>query len=318
MIIGYNFFNKDFHGVIFDTAIPTSEQDELTIGAGIYDQIFVSVDTAIDDKNVKPDKWNKKNIMNAKFKNDLEAGSLDADGYVITKIQIYRRKYLVDKDWILVGQFDYDKLYNTYSFIDRTVENQALYEYSIVPIAKEVIGDITTSEPIKVEYDGIYISDLENNYKMEMDLNFGDVTYNKNSSTITPLNSQFPIVIYGNQNYKSGNISFLSVTDDQVKSGGTELNGREERIHRDKIVNFLQKSGAKVIRNSNGEVMIIATNNIKTTPKEGFLLDIHSVGFDYTQLGDMDSPTLIKGGLVGSALKSNYTYDENGEIIWEM
>ena len=193
-----------------------------------------------------------------------------------------------------------------------------MYEYSIVPIAKEVIGDITTSDPIKAEYDGIYISDLENNYKMEMDLDFGDVVYNKNSSTITPLNSQFPIVIYGNQNYKSGNISFLSVTDDQVKSGGTKVNGREERLHRDKIVNFLQKSGAKVIRNSNGEVMIIATNNVKTTPKEGFLLDIHSVGFDYTQLGDMDSPTLIKGGLVGSALKSNYTYDENGDIIWEM
>ena len=97
MIIGYNFFNKDFHGMVWDTAIPTSEQDELTIGAGIYDQIFVSVDTTIADENVKPDKWNKKNIMNAKFQNDLEAGSLDADGYVITKIQIYRRKHLGGK-----------------------------------------------------------------------------------------------------------------------------------------------------------------------------------------------------------------------------
>lgn len=503
MIIGYNFFNKDFHGMIWDTAIPTSEQDELTMGAGIYDQIFVSVDTKIDngstgyedtdrfsvpypnmnlasdtkgflnknvaenlvstsvtspdsttikdgnetylkfikpanksqdwfraylirgtitpnfndvkvqpntdytfsaylkgtgthqiiayqdwttpknisktvsltddwalytftvktastipDKNVqffirsgtlnseinvkkpkieigsvatpwmpsesevtnaiKPDKWNKKNIMNAKFQNDLEAGSLDADGYVITKIQVYRRKYLLDKKWLLVGEFDFDRAYNTYSFIDRTVENDMTYEYSIVPIAKEVIGDITTSEPIKAEYDGVYISDLDNNYKMEIDLSLGEITYNKNSSTMNPINSKFPIVVYGNQNYKTSSVSFLSVTPEQIESGGGEISGRDERINRDGITNFLQKNGAKILRNSNGEVMIIAISNVKSTPKDGFLMDIHNVAFDYTQIGELENSALNNNGLVGSALKSNFTYDENGEIIWDI
>lgn len=318
MIIGYNFFNKDFHGIVFDTAIPTSEQDELTLGAGIYDQLFISVDTTINGDNVKPDKWYKKNIMNARFQNDLEAGSLDANGYNITSIQIYRRKHLTEKKWTLVGQFDYDLKFNTYSFIDRTVENKALYEYSIVPVAKEIIGDITVSRPIMAEYDGVYISDLQNNFKMDIDLALGDVTYNKNTSTIIPLNSNFPIVVSGNQRYKTGSLSFLSVTDDQISSGGSEIDGMAERIHRDNVTSFLQKSGAKIIRNSNGEVMIVATNNVKSTPKDGFLLDIHSIGFDYTQIGNIESSTLANSGLVGYALKSKYTYDENGEIVWEM
>lgn len=318
MIIGYNFFNKDFHGIVFDTAIPTSQQDELTIGAGIYDQLFISVDTTINSENVKPDKWYKKNIMNAKFENDLEAGSLDANGYNITNIQLYRRKYLVDKQWTLVGQFEFDRAYNTYSFIDRTAENKALYEYSIVPIAKEVIGDITTSSPILSEYDGIYISDLENNYKMDIDLSLESVSYNKNTSIINPLNSKFPIVVSGNQNYKTGSVSFLSVTDEQVQSGGSQVDGMAERVHRDNVTSFLQKNGAKIMRNSNGEVMVVATDSIKSTPKDGFLLDIHAIGFDYTQIGNIDSSTLMNNGLVGSALKSKYTYDENGEIIWDI
>ena len=315
MIIGYNYFGKSVDGILFDTAIPTSNLDEVIVGAGIYDEIFVSVDTTITNQNVKPDKWQLKTIMDAKFKNDIEAGSLDSDGHEITRIQIYRKESNED-NWLLMGQFDYDINYNVYSFLDRFPENGATYEYAIVPVAKDVIGDITVSEPVKAEYDGVFISDLYGNHRMEVDFELGAVTHNNNMSTMTPLNGRYPIVTQGNQDYVTGNLSFLPLTKEQVDSGGMTVNGRAERIYRNEVVQFLKSGGAKVIRNDNGEMMIVATHGVVTTSKNGGLVDISAVSFDFTEIGKFDYETMSKGGLIGSAGKSKYTFDENGNIEW--
>lgn len=318
MLIDYNFFGMNRDGVVFDTPIPTENLDEVTMGAGIYDEMYVTVDTSIGDKNEKPKKWMLKTIMNSKFQQDLEAGSLDSDGHVVTTIQIYRRKYLIDDDWLLVGQFNYDINYNVYSFVDRFTENGARYEYAIVPVAKDVIGDVTVSDVIDVDYDGVFLSDLQNNYKMEIDFEMGANSHNNNVSVSSPLNGKFPIVTQGNQDYKTGNISFLPLTQEQVVSGGMEINGIKERKYREQVLNFLKNGNSKVMRNDNGDVMIIATHNVQTTSKNGSLVDLSAISFDFIELGDFDFDTMSKTGLIGKAGKSKYTFDEFGNIVWAM
>lgn len=318
MIVGYNFFGRQMDGMVFDTPIPTAQLDEATIGAGIWDELYITVDTTVGAENVKPQNWKLKTIMNAKFQVDLEAGSLDSDGHEITTIQIYRRKFLTSEDWLLVGQFDYDLKYNVYSFVDRFTENGARYEYAIVPVAKDVIGDITVSEPIDVEYDGIFISDLQNNFKMEVDFEMGSTTHNTNVSTSIPLNGRFPIVTMGNQDYQSGNISFLPLTQTQVDNGGETVDGKAERAYRNQILGFLKNGRTKVIRNDNGEMLVIAAHDVQTTSKNGSLVDLSAISFNFTEVGGFDFNTMSKGGLIGQAGKSKYTFDENGDIIWAM
>lgn len=305
-------------GNVFDTPIPTSHLDELTMGAGIYDEVFVSVDTTIGEENVKPSKWQLKTIMNSKFENDLEAGSLDSDGHIITNIQIYRRKHLIDDDWTLVSSFPYDPDFNVYSFVDRFTENGAQYEYAIVPVAKDVIGDITVSEPVNVDYEGVFISDLQNNFKLEVDFEMGEVTHNNNMSTSAPLNGRFPIVTMGNQDYQTGSVTFLPLTQEQVDAGGMTIDGQKERRYREQILGFLKKGSAKVIRNDNGEVLIVATHGVQTASKNGSLIDLSAITFQFTQVGEFDYNTMSKGGLIGTAGKSKYTFDEDGNIIWAM
>ena len=305
-------------GTVFDTAIPTGGIDEVTLGAGIYDELFISLDTEIGSQNAKPTSWQLKTIMNAKFENDLEAGSLDSDGHVITSIQIYRRKYLRDDNWLLVGQFPYEPEYNVYSFVDRFTENGANYEYAIVPVAQDVIGDITVSEPIKVDYDGVFVSNLENNYRMDIDFELGEISYNKNMSTSSPLNGRFPIVTQGVQDYRTGDITFLPLSKAQMDAGGEKVDGRVERQYRNQVLSFLRSGGAKVIRDSNGEMMIVATHNITATSKNGNLIDLYAISFSFTELGEFDVETMSKGGLVGSAGKSKYSFDEFGNVIWLM
>ena len=142
VLIGYDFFGSR-NNLCFDTAIPTSQLDSVIINSGVYDELYISLDTAIAKTNNRPKGWFLKNIMHAKFENDLESGNLDADGHKITKIQIYRR-ILGDgaNDWVLVGEFEYKTDFNVYSFVDVTAESDRYYEYSIVPVAGEVILQI--------------------------------------------------------------------------------------------------------------------------------------------------------------------------------
>lgn len=318
MLIDYNFFGYKRDGNVFDTPIPTAFLDEVTMGAGIYDEMYITVDTDIGGKNERPEHWMLKTIMNSKFRNNLEAGSIDSKGHVVTTIQIYRRKHGLESEWLLVGQFPYDIDYNVYSFVDRFTENGAEYEYAIVPVARDVVGDVTVSEPIEVDYDGVFLSDLDKNYKMEIDYETSSISHNNNVSVSSPLNGRFPIVTQGNQDYQSGNISFLPLTQEQVDGGGIPVDGRTERKYREQVLNFLKNGNSKVMRNDNGELMIIATHNVQTTSKNGSLADLSSISFDFIQLGDFDYETMSKAGLIGKAGKSKYTFDDYGNIVWAM
>ena len=144
------------------------------------------------------------------------------------------------------------------------------------------------------------------------------ITYNKNFASFNPLNGEFPVVVYGNQNYRTGNVSFLPLSNEQIESGGMKINPRSEKEVRNSVTSFLNNGKAKVLRNANGDIMIIATNNIKSAVKSQYLPDIQSVSFDYTELGRVDSDTLVSNGLIGDVVKSNYTYDAYGDIVWDL
>lgn len=316
MIIGYNFFSKDFHGNVWDTAIPTSHIDEVIMGEGIYDDLFITVDTAHEKNTPIPDRWKLKTIMHSKFKGDLEGGSIGGGNHRVRNIQIYRRKHQTNEPWLLISQFPYDSNYNMYSFVDRFTENGAKYEYAIVPLSKDVMGEVTVSEPVQVDYEGVFITDLYNNYQLEVDFNLGQVTYNNNMSTSSPLNGRFPIVTYGNQDYRTGTVDFLPLSDEQKQSKGTKIDGKLERQYKENVLEFLKSPQAKVIRNDNGDMIVVATHGITTQSKNGNLIDLNAVSFSFTEVGKLDYNTMTKGGLIGEAGKSRYTFDERGNIVW--
>lgn len=316
MIIGYDFFRKDFHGNIWDTAIPTSNVDEVKIGAGVYDELYISVDTTIENVDERPTTWKIKNIMDAKFNGSLEAGTIGGEGHTVTTIQIYRRKVNGDNQWILIGEFPYDIDYNLYTFVDRLAENNAVYEYAIAPLANDMIGDLTISQTIKVNYEGVWISDLNNNFKLDFDLGIDTTDYNTNFSKQEPINGKYPVITFGSQNYKTGSMSFLPLSEQQATSGGKKIDGMLERQVRDSVVDFLTRPSAKVIRGDNGSLMVVATHNVAETPKEGALIDLADIKFSFTEVGEIDYETMRNGGLIGGALKSKYSFDDYGNIIW--
>ncbi|WP_289759880.1 hypothetical protein [Lactobacillus taiwanensis] len=318
MIIGVDYFGYDWNGTFYDTPIPTAGIDEVTMYEGLYDELFVSLDTTIDETPKRPEKWHIKTIMDAKFNNSLEAGTITGSEHIVNNIQVFRREYQnVDTNWKLIAQFPYEQKYNMYTIIDRFIENGKTYEYAIVPLAKDVMGDVTISEPIYAEFTGTYISDLDSNYEMNLDFKFGDMTHNKTSSVAVPLNSEFPIVTFGNQNYRTGNITFLPLTKEQELGMRTKISPKAELENRKRIIDFLNNGSVKVIRRDDGDVLVVATNDIKETPKSDAVDAISNVTFNFTEVGNLDYDTMEKSGLIAGAGKSIYTFDEFGEVVWD-
>lgn len=315
MIIGHSFYGLE--DVVWDTAIPTTQLDTMRMHEGIYDEVYMTLDTNIKDDGNR-EKWSLKTIMNSKFENDLEAGTIDGNGHVVTRLQLYRRLYSSTSDWVLIGDTDYTDEFNVYSFVDNTAENGKTYEYAIMPVANKIAGELNKSEPQKVEYEGVYISDTENNFRIELDFQQDTIQHNRNSALITPLNGKYPIAVFGKQDYRTSSLTFLPISQKQIDTGGTDINGRDERTVRDKVTSFLNNGKAKILRNDNGDVMIIASQNVQTNPKETYLPDIQSVKFDYAELGRINSSDLIRTGLVAEAVKSKYTYNEYGDVIWDI
>lgn len=318
LIIGLDFFGYGFDQQYFNTALPTSELDEVTIGAGMYDELFVSVDETMQaDQNI-PDDWTLMTVMDADFNNSLEAGSIDGDGRVVTDIQCYRREYAsTNNAWQLVAQFPYDSNYNLYTVVDRFIENHKTYEYCVIPLSHEIMGEmLINKEPVTSEFEGMFISDIDANYSMNIDFQFADLTYNTNMATSVPLNGKYPIISFGNAEYRTGSATFLPLTPQQEFGYSSEINAHDEFVNRQNIIKFLNNGKAKVIRREDGDVIVCATTNVKTTAKSEALDAISTVTFDFTEIGGLDYNTMEKAGLIASAGKSVYTYDDEGGIKW--
>lgn len=317
MIIGVDCFNSSFDTMFYDTAIPTSELDEVTMGAGMYDEMFISLDTSIDHAQVKPDQWKLKTIMDAEFNNNLEAGSINGHNHVIDRFQCYRREYQnPSSDWQLVGQFDYDDHYNLYTVIDRFIENHKIYEYSIVPLSKQIMGDVLMGPPITSEFTGMFISDIESNYSMEVNFKFSDLAYNTTMAQHVPLNGKFPIVTFGNAEYRTGSATFLPLTPQTEYGYSSEINAHDEFANRRNVINFLNNGRVKVVRREDGDTLVVVTYNVRSQALSDSLDSISEVTFDFVEIGGLDYNTMEKAGLISNAGKSVYTYDDFGEIVW--
>lgn len=316
MIIGHTFYGQGLAGNVYDTAIPTPYLDEVVMSSGIYDELYITLDSEVDGTNEKPDAWSIKDIMDAKFLGNLEGGTLSVSNNQVTAIQIYRRRYNKKEDWLLMGEWPYNTDFNVYTFIDRLAANGTTYEYGILPVAGKVLGDLTKSPKMTVNFDGVYVSNTNNNYHLEVNYDPGTTTYHTNKAELQPLNGEFPVVVFGSENYRSGTVKFVPLSKDLIHGDNDKINPIGEKDYRQNIVNFINDSKPKVLRDENGEVMLVVTSNLQESSfSGGRLQQIKEFQFDFTEVGRIDYQSMLDGGLIGTAGMSNYIFSEDGNAV---
>lgn len=315
MIIGYNFFALE-EGAVFDTPVCTDMLDELQISEGTYDEIYIDLNTELPSTvTTKPSMWTMTTIMDSKFTGDLDGGSIGAEGFNVTHIQLYRSISGTDK-WDAIGKFDYNEDFNVYNYVDRYTQNGALYQYAVAPVANEMMGDKLLSDPILSSYEGIFITDKGENRRLEYDISLGEVAYNTNSALNQPINSPYPIVTFGQSRYRSGQLSVLPLSRETIALAGGSIDKLAEQINRQQWIDFLNNGRAKVLRMDSGVLMLVVTQNPRVTHKDGDLLrDLASISFDYTEIGELNFSMLVKNDMIPTAFQSHMTYDDFGRVV---
>jgi hypothetical protein len=171
------------------------------------------------------------------------------------------------------------------------------------------------SDAVPVSYEGIFLTDGKDNKRLEFDISLGDVVHNGASSVNVPLNGQYPIVILGNTDYRSGSLSVLPLSESTVNMYGAGIDKLQEQINRNSWISFLNNRKAKVLRMDNGVLILVHTQNAKVTHKEGDTLrDLATIGFDFIEIGNLNFNMMMSAGLISEVDLSKAVFAEDGTV----
>src|SRR5690606_11713339 len=95
-------------------------------------------------------------VMLASLKGNLEAGSIYNNGIEVDRVRFQKRKS-DELYWTDVAELKYNfpekKLYEA---LDKYIQNDFEYEYSLLPVTDDVLGLRVKSSPIVADYDGFF------------------------------------------------------------------------------------------------------------------------------------------------------------------
>lgn len=291
MIIGNDFFGRGLHGASFITNVYHPSYNKIELKNMILDEIYIDEDIDISDSIEKPLGWNYRTVLDAKLLGNLEGGSVQANDYQIETIRFQRRRS-DELYWEDIEQIKYDPNKQLlYEAIDKYVQNDFTYQYSIIPFTSTVSGNRVTSEEITAQFEGVFLSDKDNNYRLFYDIANEDIEHNVASTVLELMNSKYPMTSYGETNYRSSGITATFLSAETVKEHG-KISIKMEKLNRDRLMKFLTNQNPKVLRHQNGEIMLV---NIIGKPRQIPDNNINGkmgVAFNYVEVGDTDSETL--------------------------
>lgn len=292
MFIGYDFFNLE-DGAVFDSQVPLRDINRIEVYNGLIDDIYVDEDNSSIFSTTKPSTWLYSTVLHAEFENTMEAGSVAAGGFTIDKIKLQKRQWN-ELEWFDVGELEYnpdDKL--LYELYDKVIANDFVYQYSLIPVAANVIGNRVTSVEITAEFEGVFISDKENNYHLLYDAEVGDIAHVSPSTKFEPLGSKYPIVVYSETDYAEWavNATFISAHTiaDQPES---QVNVRMQQADKQQLMNFMKNKKPKIYRDMHGNLKLVTLLGNPSEAPRGDAPGIATLGFTLIEIDSTDADTL--------------------------
>lgn len=304
MIIGYDFWADgvyydnntssiiidDNEGVAFDSCNPINNVNDFTLTSGCFDELHITKDSVEIDNSTEKTDWTINTVLLAKFQGDLVAGTLGVNGYPITRIEIQKRKK-GEEFWQTYFSINFNENINLYTIIDKFIENEENYEYCLRPVAKdnknaEIYGGNTSPSEIYISYDHAHIFDNTADFNLIYNVKLGNITNQIGANQIQTLGSQYPYVIYGQNNYLTSSLECLLVSEESA-TGNIDI--KSEKILRNKILTFLQNKECKIFKNVDGLYMLIKIIGTPTLIPNNDILGVYQVSFEYVEVGNVNS-----------------------------
>lgn len=291
MIIGFNAFGEE-NNLVFDDRLCHTNYNKLEISGGMIDQIYIDENITIPYSTDKNKSWQFNTVILAKFQNNLEGGSVEADNIQIEKIRFQKRKWDA-LEWQDVAEIEYnpnDKL--LYEAIDKYIANDFIYQYSIIPMTSTILGNRIISDEITAKFEGVFISDKDSNYELLYDVDLSDIESNIANAIFEPLNAKYPIVVHSNLDYETFDITSTFLSTETANTSGSEINIRMERLGKDRLLQFMKNGKPKVYRDHHGRLKLVSVVGKPREIPHNNVGGIAKLSFSLVEIGNMDSETL--------------------------
>ena len=243
--------------------------------------------------------WQSNTVLLATFDNTLEAGNLSMGEMEVNTLRFKKRKKGT-MEWLLIEELPYDKAKLYYEVRDRLARSNIEYEYGIVPVSGETEGEMIKASIVAL-YEGLWVVDANNSVNIFCEVDYGTIKHNTNSNVYEMLDNRYPIVINGELDYVSGNISGRLVSNESLRENKMVYNA--EYDFKTYVFEFFKNGKPKIMKNDKGRYYLINISDVQEKPYD---LDDASVtvSFNWVEIGDAeDLNTLITCDLLPEKLK---------------
>lgn len=245
----------------------------------IVDEIHLRENVYNINLSSTKDDWQFDTFLLAKFQNSLEAGNISLGGLPIDGFRIRRRRIDTTKlqDLGIIPLNQEGQFY----FVDTGVRSGVTYEYQVSPVSGNIEGQPILVQ-IAIDFDYWWISDAtyttNESYPIFANIEISDIVINKQRYTYEDTFNKYPIVSYGNQQYKSGTITALLI--DSFMKISTE--------YRQKVIDFINNGKPKYLRTNEGDIWLVDTHTCSYKPFTNLIEPLSSITFSFMEVGEAE------------------------------
>lgn len=235
---------------------------------------FIESATKLDYEQI----WGDNTNFLANYENTLNAGNISSDtiGWRV-------KRKAEDLNLFTTLSTISDRSITTYT--DYLPRNNINYTYSVYALSNygESLG---LQEISNVSFYGWILTDGTVSYKFDMGLNgieTNNISNNKNQY-IYENYTQYPIVSFGQQNYKTSSLKTIPYTlSDTISETSLcyEINETVRQI----IEDFINNDGEKWLKNTAGEIFKVVTFNFNYKYLDKIQEQPHEISFDWIEIG---------------------------------
>lgn len=291
--LNYNFYKDE--DCLNPLATNAQDLNNTLITNAVFEHFHQTKDVTSASSPTIPTVWDYLTIMDANFKNNINAGNAADLFKNVTAIKIKRRK-LGEFNWItlkIIPILDPNNI--NIAFNDNLVCNFTDYEYAFVPIIQDVEGNYI-SESIMAEFNGVFICDQDTIFKFIAEPGYGNMEQVQKIGVFEPFGKQYPVVVSnGVINYKSSSFSAMVATDD------IDMTNRKGMIEkREQLLKYFTNHKSKIIKDWNGNIFLaIITSSPNVTFDNKYGMGKMNIGFDWREVGDANNQNdLLNTGMV--------------------
>lgn len=269
-----------------------------TLTNAIFDHFNVTKDVTITFTTDKPEEWNYDTIMDADFDGDINAGNVDFLIAQVSAIKI-KRRIKGTFDWITLETVPISKVEDLeFTFVDRLNAYGVEYEYAFVPILNDIEGNYIINS-VYSEFNGVYIGDFNNIYRLFFEVNYSNEMRNQQIGTLQPLGRKYPVIVAnGNLSYDSGIVAAMILNDDYTETRTIDKIDIVER--KETLKDYLTDKKVKILKDWNGNIKLIMVSTSPTVAyKENSGMSVPQITFGWTEIGDANSQSdLYNNGVI--------------------